>query len=167
VADQWVNGYFRKVGTYVQGYWRSEPDQKYWNNWSSWGNTNPYTGKKGYDLPKAEEYDKNPSYYDYQYRPPNYSQGSRVQSSPLYDYTPSYQTQSYPQYNYTPSYQYQSKPLNSYPSTGSSYQLPYPSYDDDNSGSDENYDVSPYDIGTPSNTYELDYDDGYGTGDDE
>ncbi|HEC92830.1 MAG TPA: hypothetical protein ENI51_07565 [Candidatus Atribacteria bacterium] len=47
-ADVWVNGYYRRNGTYVNGHWRSDPDGNPYNNWSSWGNINPYTGKRGY-----------------------------------------------------------------------------------------------------------------------
>ena len=46
-ADTWVNGYYRSDGTYVQGHYRSDPDNTTDNNWSTKGNTNPYTGKKG------------------------------------------------------------------------------------------------------------------------
>jgi len=28
-------------------------DGSFWNNWSSKGNVNPYTGKKGYKTPKG------------------------------------------------------------------------------------------------------------------
>ena len=31
-ADQWVNGYTKKDGTYVQGYYRSSPDSYRYNN---------------------------------------------------------------------------------------------------------------------------------------
>lgn len=44
-ADVWVNGYYKKDGTYVKGHWRSDPDGNPYNNWSFPGNTNPYTGK--------------------------------------------------------------------------------------------------------------------------
>lgn len=47
-ADTYVNGYYRKDGTYVQPHYRSDTDSSKENNWSSWGNTNPYTGEKGY-----------------------------------------------------------------------------------------------------------------------
>ena len=47
MADVWVNGYTRSDGTYVQGYWRSSPDNSYNNNWGVKGNTNPYTGEQG------------------------------------------------------------------------------------------------------------------------
>ncbi|MBL5885546.1 hypothetical protein [Lelliottia aquatilis] len=42
-----VNGYFRSNGTYVQPHYRSAPDHNFYNNWSTKGNTNPYTGKIG------------------------------------------------------------------------------------------------------------------------
>lgn len=44
----YVKGYKRKDGTYVKGYYRSVPDRDKTNNWSSKGNVNPVTGKKGY-----------------------------------------------------------------------------------------------------------------------
>ena len=34
-ADKWVNGYTKKDGTYVQGYYRSSPDAYRYNNRSS------------------------------------------------------------------------------------------------------------------------------------
>lgn len=46
-SDTWVNGYTRKDGTYVPGHYRSAPDGSKANNWSTKGNTNPYTGKEG------------------------------------------------------------------------------------------------------------------------
>lgn len=42
-----VNGYYRKNGTYVQPHQRSNADGNPWNNYSTRGNTNPYTGKRG------------------------------------------------------------------------------------------------------------------------
>lgn len=42
-----VRGYFRKNGTYVAPHYRSSPDSSVWNNWSTKGNVNPYTGKAG------------------------------------------------------------------------------------------------------------------------
>jgi hypothetical protein len=50
-SDEWVNGYYRKDGTYVQGYHRSSPDGNPYNNYSTRGNVNPYTGQKGYKDP--------------------------------------------------------------------------------------------------------------------
>lgn len=46
-GDVHVNGYFRSNGTYVQPHYRSAPDHDFYNNWSTKGNTNPYTGKVG------------------------------------------------------------------------------------------------------------------------
>ena len=59
-ADVWVNGYTRKDGTYVQGYYRSSPDSNPYNNFNFPGNVNPYTGKVATGNP--ETYLKN--YYD-------------------------------------------------------------------------------------------------------
>lgn len=47
-ADQYVHGYTKSDGTYVQGYHRSSPNQYRYDNYSSQGNTNPYTGRRGY-----------------------------------------------------------------------------------------------------------------------
>jgi hypothetical protein len=47
-ADVFVNGHFRNNGTYVPPHYRSNPDGIRSNNWSYRGNTNPYTGKRGY-----------------------------------------------------------------------------------------------------------------------
>jgi len=42
-----VRGHYRKNGTYVSPYYRSNPDGNFGNNWSTAGNINPYTGKRG------------------------------------------------------------------------------------------------------------------------
>ena len=42
-----VNGYTKKNGTYVAPHYRTAPDSKKSNNWSTKGNVNPITGKKG------------------------------------------------------------------------------------------------------------------------
>lgn len=47
LADVYVRGYTRKNGTYVAGHYRSSPDSSRANNWSTYGNVNPYTGKVG------------------------------------------------------------------------------------------------------------------------
>jgi len=46
-ADEYVQGYMKKDGTFVQPHYRSSPDSSYNNNYSTSGNTNPYTGQKG------------------------------------------------------------------------------------------------------------------------
>ena len=53
VGDHYVRGYFRSDGTYVQGHYQTNPDGSFWNNYSSYGNFNPYTGRKGYKLPPS------------------------------------------------------------------------------------------------------------------
>ncbi len=42
-----VRGYFRKDGTYVAPHKRTAGDDSFDNNWTTVGNTNPYTGKPG------------------------------------------------------------------------------------------------------------------------
>lgn len=69
-ADEWVNPYVRKDGTYVQGHHRTAPDSNPYNNYSTQGNTNPYTGQQGtvnpYQQPVTPTY-QTPTY---QYRAP-------------------------------------------------------------------------------------------------
>lgn len=43
-----VRGHFRKNGAYVQPYYRSSPNSYRFDNYSTRGNYNPFTGKKGY-----------------------------------------------------------------------------------------------------------------------
>jgi hypothetical protein len=45
--DVYVKGHFRSNGTYVAPHHRSRPDGNFYNNWSTKGNVNPYTGKLG------------------------------------------------------------------------------------------------------------------------
>ena len=45
--NSYVRGYYRSNGTYVQGHHRSARDGNVYNNWTTKGNTNPYTGKEG------------------------------------------------------------------------------------------------------------------------
>ena len=45
--DVHVGGYFRSSGTYVESYHRTAPDYTRLNNYSTRGNINPYTGKRG------------------------------------------------------------------------------------------------------------------------
>jgi len=45
-ADEYVHGYFRGNGTYVEPHWRSNPDGNPYNNWSFPGNVNPRTGQR-------------------------------------------------------------------------------------------------------------------------
>jgi hypothetical protein len=51
MADEYVNGYTRSNGTYVESYHRTVPDGNPYNNYSTQGNTNPYTGEQGHVNP--------------------------------------------------------------------------------------------------------------------
>lgn len=42
-----VKSYVRKDGTYVDSHFRSNSDKSFYNNWSSRGNSNPFTGSRG------------------------------------------------------------------------------------------------------------------------
>lgn len=57
--DTWVDGYTRSNGTYVQGHYRSRPDGNAFNNYSSQGNVNPYTGQSGTVNPYNQTYSSN------------------------------------------------------------------------------------------------------------
>jgi hypothetical protein len=77
--DVYVNGYTKSNGSYVEGHYRSAPDSSTSNNWSSQGNTNPYTGEigtKSYDSNSNDYYGKsinsNSGYKDTKVKPLNY-----------------------------------------------------------------------------------------------
>lgn len=55
-ADQWVNGYTRQNGTYVNPYVRSNPNSTTFDNYSTRGNVNPYSGNRGYRSPSFGGY---------------------------------------------------------------------------------------------------------------
>lgn len=44
---EYVNGYYRKDGTYVNGYTRTERNETVRDNYSHKGNYNPYTNEYG------------------------------------------------------------------------------------------------------------------------
>lgn len=64
VADDYVRGYTRKDGTYVEPHHRTNPNSRRDDNYSSKGNQNPYTNERGY---KGNE-DNNSSYNQNQRR---------------------------------------------------------------------------------------------------
>ncbi len=53
VGEHYVDGYFRRDGTWVDAHFRTDPDDSFWNNWSSIGNVNPHTGRVGTKTPVA------------------------------------------------------------------------------------------------------------------
>ena len=55
-----VSGYTRSNGTYVQSHVRSMPNTTNWDNFSTKGNSNPFTGSTGY---RARDYSS--SAYNY------------------------------------------------------------------------------------------------------
>jgi|Deesub1362B_J571_1020462.scaffolds.fasta_scaffold17750_1 hypothetical protein len=59
IADKYVNGYTRSDGTYVDSYYRTSPNNTVYDNYSTKGNQNPYTGSygtKSYDSYSAPSY---------------------------------------------------------------------------------------------------------------
>ena len=59
VYAQYVKGYYRDNGTYVQGYHRTNADSSKYNNYSTKGNYNPYTGQTGNVDPYKNNYGYN------------------------------------------------------------------------------------------------------------
>lgn len=68
-ADQ-VHGYTRRDGTYVAPHYRSSPDGNPYNNYSTQGNVNPYTGQAGTVNPYAVQPPSVPTYQN-PYAAPN------------------------------------------------------------------------------------------------
>ena len=66
LADTYVKGYSKKDGTYVQPHYRSSSDSNKFNNYSTQGNSNPYTGQQGtsnpYAMPEIKPYSPPPTY---------------------------------------------------------------------------------------------------------
>lgn len=61
-AQVHVNGYTRRDGTYVQPHYRTAPDNSINNNYSTYPNTNPYTGQQGHVQPDYGSSYQSPSY---------------------------------------------------------------------------------------------------------
>lgn len=78
-ADTYVQGYTKSNGTYVEGHYRSSPDQYRSNNYSSEGNHNPYTGQRG---TQRNESSNPPQYND------SYNNGQGKQLNQLYGNPP-------------------------------------------------------------------------------
>lgn len=60
MADTYVRGHTTKNGTYVEPHYRSGPNDSKFDNYSTQGNTNSYTGKQGtidpYAMPEIKPY---------------------------------------------------------------------------------------------------------------
>lgn len=61
LAQEAVQGYQRRDGTYVQPYHRTEPNNTRADNYSTKGNVNPYTGQQGTENPNPPA----PTYHPY------------------------------------------------------------------------------------------------------
>lgn len=73
MADTYVQGHVRSDGTYVQGHYRSDANSSRYDNYSSQGNINPYTGERG---SQRNEYSATPQY--------NTGNGLNVNDAPTY-----------------------------------------------------------------------------------
>lgn len=51
IADNYTRGYVRKDGTYVAPHYQTAPNNTRFDNYSTQGNVNPYTGQRGYENP--------------------------------------------------------------------------------------------------------------------
>ena len=94
LAQVWVDPYTRRDGTQVPGHYRTRPDNNPYNNWSSQGNINPYTGERGYNNPYPNPYRQNsPTFGGYNNPNPN----PYRQNSPTFD---SYQSPFFQPYQF-------------------------------------------------------------------
>lgn len=68
IADTYVKGHVTKNGTYVEPHYRSDANGSKFDNYSTQGNSNPYTGQQGhndpYALPEIKPYSP-PAAYKY------------------------------------------------------------------------------------------------------
>lgn len=88
-AQVHVRGYYRGDGTYVQPHVRSSPNSSRLDNYSTYPNVNPYTGREGtvnpYNTYQPPRYYSPPAYVPPAYTPPAYTpppapRGSRYSS---------------------------------------------------------------------------------------
>lgn len=85
----YVKGYFRGDGTYVQPHYRTAPDRNFYNNWSTYGNVNPYTGELG---TKKHPYNRSYSTYRSNYRDFKLAPTPEIHTSNSYSNNTSYST---------------------------------------------------------------------------
>lgn len=76
-AQTYVNPHMRSDGTYVQGHMRTAPDRNPYNNYSTQGNVNPYTGSYGERNPVQVQQQYQPHPYQNQYQDQNRFYNSR------------------------------------------------------------------------------------------
>jgi hypothetical protein len=73
-ANQYVRGHIRKNGSYVAPYVKTNPNSYVYDNYSTKGNYNPYTGKEGRVNPYKSLPSKNNNYMN---QSTNYNRYSR------------------------------------------------------------------------------------------
>ena len=78
--NHYVNPYHRKDGTYVPGHFRTNPNNTNRDNYSTRGNTNPYTGKPGWITPDNNTFNINSYNYN------NYNNNQNYSNSGNYNY---------------------------------------------------------------------------------
>ncbi len=66
-GDTYVQGHYKADGTYVQPHYRTKPDSTRNNNYSTKGNQNPYTGRKGTKPRDGYGYGSKPKKKRYKY----------------------------------------------------------------------------------------------------
>ena len=77
--DETVRGYIRRDGTYVAPHHRSSADSNPYNNYSSRGNSNPYTGEIGRTDPQPRSsYTPQPAP---RYEPPQQPRGFTIDNN--------------------------------------------------------------------------------------
>ena len=69
-SSHYVSGYVTRNGTYVAPHYQTNPDSTKLNNWSTQGNTNPYTGKAGTVDPYSQQPTYSQPHTSYGYQPP-------------------------------------------------------------------------------------------------
>ncbi len=60
--DVYVDGYYRNDGTYVKPHYMSSPNNTRNDNFSTYGNVNPYTGERG--TKHRDNYNRNNNRYN-------------------------------------------------------------------------------------------------------
>jgi len=81
-AQSWVDGYYKKDGTYVPGHFKSNSNNTTLDNYSTKGNINPFTGEKGYKDP----YKTSTSYKAFDYNSYDYNLNNNTEKKKTYDW---------------------------------------------------------------------------------
>ena len=85
-SQVYVNGYYKSNGTYVAPHYRTAPNNTVYDNWSTYPNYNPYTGKQGTKTYSNSYY--NNSYYNNSYYNNSYYSQPSYNYNYYYSYSP-------------------------------------------------------------------------------